>query len=319
MRTRCGARWQQPRPLGERLADEPEAELLEVAKAAVDEPRRARRRPGGDVVLLDEGGPQPARHRVEERAAADDPATDDDDVPGAVGESAADGRGAATERDRVGRGRRPAARSSLADRPARDPPEQPAGPDDQDDDRERRVEDDSWTPVGSRLVSTAAPSTTATTTSATTTTSRQPGWPTGSRSGSATVGLGRDPDRRDEDLARVGRRRGGSSSPVFGRWNVTVRSARTAGSDGSPLERSTAVGRVDGDDRDAARPGLDDELDRRADRVAQRPADPGAEQRVDEDRRLVDPLPEHRDVAGDRQVDLADPVVARDAVPVPGG
>ena len=32
------------RPLGERLADEPEPELLEVAQAAVDQPRRARRR-----------------------------------------------------------------------------------------------------------------------------------------------------------------------------------------------------------------------------------------------------------------------------------
>ena len=30
-------------------------------------------------------------------------------------------------------------------------------------------------------------------------------------------------------------------SPVLGRWNVTVRSARTAGSEGSPLVRSTAV------------------------------------------------------------------------------
>ena len=73
---------QQPRALGERLADEPEAELLEVAKAAVDQPRRARRRPGGDVVLLDERGPHPARDGVEEGAAADDAAADDDDVPG---------------------------------------------------------------------------------------------------------------------------------------------------------------------------------------------------------------------------------------------
>ena len=46
----------------------------------------------------------------------------------------------------------------------------------------------------------------------------------------------------------------------------------TAGSDGSPLDRSTAVGRVDRDDRDAggARPA--DDLDRRADRLAERAA-----------------------------------------------
>ena len=61
-------------------------ELLEVAQAAVDQPRRARRRPGRDVVLLDERGPHPARDGVEQGAAPDDPAADDDDVPGLSGE-----------------------------------------------------------------------------------------------------------------------------------------------------------------------------------------------------------------------------------------
>ena len=77
---------QQARPLGERLAHEPEPELLEVAQTAVDEPRRARRRPGRDVVLLDERRAHPARDRVEQRTRPDDPATDDDDVPGLGGE-----------------------------------------------------------------------------------------------------------------------------------------------------------------------------------------------------------------------------------------
>ena len=36
--------------------------------------------------------------------------------------------------------------------------------------------------------------------------------------------------------------RRGPAGPVFGRWKVTVRSARTTGSDGSPEVRSTAVG-----------------------------------------------------------------------------
>ena len=92
----------------------------------------------------------------------------------------------------------------------------------------------------------------------------------------------------------------------MGRWKVTVRSATTAGSDGSPDDRSTAVGRVDGDDGDAGRAGAPDDLDGFADRLAERAADAGPEERVDDDRRLVDAEPEHRDVAGDRSVDLDD-------------
>jgi hypothetical protein len=45
---------QEAGPLGERLPDERKPELLQVAEAAVDEPRRAARRPDGDVVALDE-------------------------------------------------------------------------------------------------------------------------------------------------------------------------------------------------------------------------------------------------------------------------
>ena len=108
------------------------------------------------------------------------------------------------------------------------------------------------------------------------------------------------------------------SSPVFGRWKVTVRSASTAGSDGSPLEQVDRGRGVDRDDRDAGRAGPPDDLDRRADRLAQGAADARAQQRVDDDRGLVDAQAEHRHVPGDRSVDLDDPGVARDPVPVPG-
>src|SRR6478736_6846716 len=161
----------------------------------------------------------------------------------------------------------------------------------------------SWNDVGSRLVRTASPSTTATTTRATMATSRQPGWrPDGL--GSATVRLGRDPDRSDEDLARVRDTAAGREPRLR-----PMEGDREVGADGG-LGRLAAreVDRrrgVDGHHRDAAGPGLDDELDRRADRISQRPAHPGAEQRVDDDRGLVDPRPEDRDVP-------------RDAVPVPG-
>ena len=129
--------------------------------------------------------------------------------------------------------------------------------------------------------------------------------PAGCRSGR------RGPCRRSAAPRRV-------SSPVLGRWKVTVRSARTAGSDGSPLERSTAVGvstATTGTPAARAWP-----MSSTAERIGSRsaPADAGPEQRVDDDRRLLDALAEDRDVAGDRRVDLGDPGVARDPVPVPG-
>ena len=259
---------EQPRPLGERLADQPEAELLEVAEAAVDQPRRARRRPGGDVVLLDERGAHPARHGVEERPAADDAAADDDDVPRAVGEGLE--IGAATG-DRVGRRSRPRLVPRLVGRPARDPPEQPARADDEDEDRERRVEDDLLD--GRRQQARER---------------RQ-------------AEHDRDHDQRDDrDLAPARLAAGRAStqprsasggmpigatrtlpacatprrvaSPVLGRWKVTVRSARTAGLGRLAAREVDRGRRVDGHDRDAARRRPDDELDGRADRLAQRPA-----------------------------------------------
>ena len=61
-----------------------------------------------------------------------------------------------------------------------------------------------------------------------------------------------------------------------------------------------------------------DQLDGRSDRLAKRAAHAGPEQRVDDDGRLLDPVAEQRDVAGDRGVDDRDPLVADDAVPVAG-
>ena len=63
---------EQQAALAQRLADEPELELLEIAQAAVDQLARPARRARGEVALLDERDPQPARSRVERRAAADD-------------------------------------------------------------------------------------------------------------------------------------------------------------------------------------------------------------------------------------------------------
>src|SRR6185295_9213533 len=78
-------------------------------------------------------------------------------------------------------------------------------------------------------------------------------------------------------------------------------------------------GRIDRDDGDAAGTGTVDELDRGPDRVAERAAHAGPEEGVDDDGSALDALSEHRDVAGDRGVDLGDAGVAGDAIPVAGG
>ena len=54
--------------LGERLVDEPELALLEVAQAAVHQLGRLRRRAGREVVALDQRGAQAAGGRVERDA-----------------------------------------------------------------------------------------------------------------------------------------------------------------------------------------------------------------------------------------------------------
>ena len=55
----------QPLALGERLVDEADVALLQVAQAAVDQLRGLRRRARGEVVALDERGAQPAGGGVE--------------------------------------------------------------------------------------------------------------------------------------------------------------------------------------------------------------------------------------------------------------
>ena len=79
--------------LGERLADERQVHLLQVAQAAMDEPRRARRRPDGDVVLLDERRSQArATSRPAARPTPTIAAADDQDVPRRVDEPGEVGR-----------------------------------------------------------------------------------------------------------------------------------------------------------------------------------------------------------------------------------
>ena len=68
------------RALEQRLAHQPEVEVLEVAQAAVDELRRAARRARGEVGLLDQGDAVAARGGVERHARAGDPAAHDDEV-----------------------------------------------------------------------------------------------------------------------------------------------------------------------------------------------------------------------------------------------
>src|SRR4029079_17257355 len=168
-----------------------------------------------------------------------------------------------------------------------------------------------WASAGRKLVTTAAPRTTTTQAPARTRTSRSP---TGR---SATIGLRRDPDRGDEDAA--------------GERRAHLRAQPGLG----PVERDREVGpdrrigrlaarevhgrrRVDGEDRDHRGAGPVDDLDGAPDRLAERAPDAGPEQRVDDDRRLVDALAEDRDVAGHRGVDQLDAWLALDTLPVPG-
>ena len=94
-----GSERQEPRSLGQRFANQPEAELLQVPQAAMDEPRRARRGAGSDVVLLDERGAHPAGDRIQQSPGPHDAATDDHDIPGVrrerrdIGPAAIEGTG----------------------------------------------------------------------------------------------------------------------------------------------------------------------------------------------------------------------------------
>ncbi len=132
---------QQVRALGEGLADQAEPELLEVAQPAVDQPGRARRRPGRDVVLLHERRPHPARDRIEQRSGADDPTADDDHVP-RLGRECCDVRAAALERAGMTGGNLAwlgGHWSGASGRCLRDPPQPPARSHQQDADCERSL------------------------------------------------------------------------------------------------------------------------------------------------------------------------------------
>ena len=66
--------------LVQRLAHQPELQLLEVAQPAVEHLRRAARRAGGEVAGLDQRDLEAAGGRVQRGARADHAAADDDDV-----------------------------------------------------------------------------------------------------------------------------------------------------------------------------------------------------------------------------------------------
>ena len=73
-------RGQRQLALVQRLAHQPELQLLEVAQAAVEHLRRAARRARREVARLDERHLEPAGGGVQRGAGADHAAADDDDV-----------------------------------------------------------------------------------------------------------------------------------------------------------------------------------------------------------------------------------------------
>ena len=81
----------QDAPLPQRLPDQAELAVLQVAQAAVDQPGGAPRGPRGEVVLLHQGHRETARRGVQGDARAGDPAPDHQHVepvlghPGQVG------------------------------------------------------------------------------------------------------------------------------------------------------------------------------------------------------------------------------------------
>src|SRR4029079_7808909 len=108
---------------------------------------------------------------------------------------------------------------------------------------------------------------------------------------SATIGVRGDPDRRDEDATGQGLAVPGQEPglrPVEGHREVRSdsRIRRVAG---SQVDRGR---RVDGEDRDHLATGAIDQLDGRPDRVTERPAEAGTQQGVDDDRGLLDAVPE---------------------------
>ena len=86
--TRCGAWRSSDFALGQRLADQPELEMLEVAQPAVDQlgaPLRGRR---GDVALLDQEHLEAAPGGIARDAGAVDAGADDEEIELRIGERA---------------------------------------------------------------------------------------------------------------------------------------------------------------------------------------------------------------------------------------
>ena len=178
-------------------------------------------------------------------------------------------------------------------------------PDDEHADEHRPVEDRllDRSRAGSRSARRRADDHRRPTPAATMRTSSQPGWePRGPR-------VNHDRPRAGSRSARPGpcrhgRLRGGSARPVLGRWKVTVRSARTAGSDGSPLDRSMAVGvstATTGMPPARAR-SMSSTADRIGSRSGPRTPVPSSASTMTAARSM--PVAEDRDVAGDGGVDL---------------
>src|SRR5690606_38188418 len=71
---------QQKTALQQRLAHEPEVELLEIPDAAVHELAAATARAARPIARLHHPGAQPARHGIQSGSRPDDPSADDEDV-----------------------------------------------------------------------------------------------------------------------------------------------------------------------------------------------------------------------------------------------
>ena len=83
---------EQDAPFPQRLADQAELSVLQVAQAAVHQPGRAARGAGREVVLLHQGHGQPARRGVQGDAGPGDPAADHQHVERVLGHPGQAGR-----------------------------------------------------------------------------------------------------------------------------------------------------------------------------------------------------------------------------------
>ena len=170
----------------------------------MDQPRRARRGPRRDVVLLDEGGPHPARCGIQEAPVPTmpPPTMTTSHVSAVEGCQVATHDGpTATVRAGVGRVRHGAIVRPDA---ARDAPQPPAGPDDQHEDQQRRVEDDLLDLCRQQARGDGKPEDDRHDTDGHDEHLAPARLASRSVAGSATVGLGRDADRGHQDPSRVG-------------------------------------------------------------------------------------------------------------------